>query len=62
MPVATDSGAMSPNLMVTREPVGPAVDKSDTVGTKAVSDGVIIIIVAWSVLFALAYSLRAHNI
>jgi hypothetical protein len=52
----------SPDLMTSREPVGPATDKSNTIGAVAVNDALIIITLAWATLFFLAYSLRAHNI
>ena len=51
------------NLVTTRTPVGPSDEsKSKTAGNQAVIDGVIIIAISWAIIFALAYSLRAHNI
>jgi hypothetical protein len=61
--MATEQGSGSPVLATTREPVGPSVagDKG-TNGDRAVMDSVIMVLVAWGILFALMYSLRAHNI
>ena len=51
------------NLVTSRTPVGPKdVSEQKTAGNQAVIDSIIIICIAWAVLFALVYSLRAHNI
>jgi hypothetical protein len=62
MPMATETDV--PNrLTMSREPKGPsrAGDKGSP-GDLAFKDAVLVIIVAWSVLLLLAYTLRAHNI
>lgn len=53
----------SPRLATTREPVGPRVagDKGSP-GDRALMDAIIMVVVAWAVLFFLAWSLRSHNI
>jgi len=63
MPTAVDDAGGSPNLNVTRQPVGPSVPGAKgTAGDKALMDGVVIVGIAWAILFLLAFSLRAHNI
>lgn len=50
-------------LTVSREPVGPkrSGDKG-TMGDRALMDAVLIVGVAWAVLFVLAFSLHRHNV
>lgn len=63
MPLAKEIGSGSPVLAVTREPVGPDTPGSKgTPGDRAVMDAVLIVAIAWGVLFFLIYSLRSHNI
>lgn len=61
--LASEFPKTRPDLAVTREPVGPKdapSEKSD--GSRAVMDAVIVVGVAWAVLFFLVFSLRSHNI
>jgi hypothetical protein len=61
MPVSTDE-ALVPTLTVSRE-VGPRADvDGKSVGAVALRDALIIVLVAWAILFALFWSLRSHNI
>ncbi len=63
MGLSKDEGSGSPALHVSREPVGPrSAAKKDTNGDRAVRDALIIVGIAWAVLFFLAFSLRSHNI
>lgn len=63
MPIAKENGSGSPELAVTREPVGPnTAGAKGTNGDKALIDAVIIVAIAWLILFFLAYSLRKHNV
>jgi hypothetical protein len=50
-------------LTVAREPKGPkrAGDPGST-GDQALMDALIIVLLAWALLFFLAFSLRRHNI
>lgn len=59
----TEESRVGNPIVMTREPAGPkrGGDKG-TVGDMAVMDAVIIVGVAWLVLFFLAVSLRRHNI
>jgi uncharacterized protein HemY len=53
----------APTLVTSRTPVGPTVSGSaQSMGGMAVNDAIIIIVVAWAVLFLLVFSLRRHNI
>ena len=61
--IATEHDKTRPDLAVTRTPVGPnGVEKTKTDGSAAVVDAVIVVGIAWAVLFFLVFSLRAHNI
>ena len=63
MPILSEVSSGSPNLITSREPVGPAVKGAPgSAGEMAVRDALIIIGVAWVILFFLMFSLRAHNI
>lgn len=63
MGVEKESPRQSPTLVTSREPVGPRVagDKGSP-GDRAFMDAVLIVGIAWAVLFFLAWSLRSHNI
>lgn len=62
MPMATESEGRV-DLMTSREPKGPkrAGDKG-TMGDIAFKDALLVVVVAWLVLFFLAYTLRRNNI
>jgi hypothetical protein len=64
MPIAKDTGSVPPTLVVSRTPVGPATTDAgkNSVGDYAVNDALIIIGIAWAVVFLLMFSLRQHNI
>ena len=63
MPFATEDDRQGRSIQTTREPVGPKnAGSKGSVGDVAVMDAIALVIVAWLVLFALAYSLRHHNI
>lgn len=50
-------------IQTTREPVGPKrAGAKGSVGDQAVMDAVLIVAIAWGILFALAWSLRKHNV
>jgi hypothetical protein len=50
-------------LTTTREPKGPVRKGAPgSVGDTALRDALIMVGVAWAVLFVLAFTLRAHNI
>ena len=63
MAMITENQRMGNPIVTTREPVGPkkAGDKG-TIGDMAVMDAVIIVGIAWLILFFLAFSLRRHNV
>lgn len=53
----------APTLVTERIPVGPEdTKKSKTDGDRAVTDALIIVLLAWAVLFFLIFTLRRHNI
>lgn len=61
MPIGKDDGRPTPSLVTSREPQGPrTADKS--VGTQGLTDALIIVGIAWAVLFVLVFSLRVHNV
>jgi hypothetical protein len=62
MGTSTEHAKTAPDLAVTRTPVGPDVAKPKTDGDFAVMDAVLIVAVAWAILFALMFSLRSYNI
>ena len=52
-----------PSLSISREPIGPKTAGSKgTPGDMAVTDAVIIVAIAWIILFGFSFSLRAHNV
>lgn len=61
MPMGTESD--EPNrLNVTREPKGPVrAGAKGTRGDQALMDAILIVVIAWAILFFLAFSLRNHN-
>ncbi len=63
MPLATEEERVGNPLKTTREPKGPkrSGDRG-TVGDQALMDALIIVLVAWAIIFFLAFSLRRHNI
>lgn len=63
MPMATESERVGDPIITTREPKGPkrSGDKG-TVGDVALMDALLIVGIAWAVLFLLAFSLRRHNV
>lgn len=55
---------MTPHkLRTSREPVGPkrGGDKG-TIGDMALKDAVMIVVIAWLIVFSLGFSLRRHSI
>lgn len=66
--LATEPESTSPPLAGTapgsaREPKRkPAPGERGSIGDKAVIDGLVIVVAAWTILFFLAYSLRHHNV
>jgi hypothetical protein len=63
MPMATEDERQGNPLVTAREPKGPkrASDKG-SVGDVALMDALLIVGIAWAVLFLLAFSLRRHNV
>lgn len=63
MPIRTESREPT-RLNTEREPVGvePKNGARGSVGDKAVMDAIVIVLIAWAVLFFLVFSLRRHNI
>lgn len=53
-----------PNLTVSREPVGSNKSSMATksIGDQALMDAVVIVAIAWLILFSFSFSLRHHNI
>lgn len=63
MPMAKDDAGGTPDLTTTRNPVGPSTPGAKgTAGDKALTDGLIIVGIAWAVLLFLVWSLRSFNI
>lgn len=63
MPTVKDMAGEVRSLTVSRDPVDPqSIQKSKSIGDQAVMDAVVIVLIAWAVLFALAWSLRSHNV
>jgi hypothetical protein len=53
----------APSLTTTRTPVGPdTATTPKTLGEQAFKDAIILIVVAWLILFFLFFSLRRHNV
>lgn len=63
MPIRNEEDRQSQPINMTREPVGPknAASKG-SVGDVALMDSLIIVGVAWLVVFFFAFSLRRHNV
>lgn len=63
MPIRNEEDRQSQPINMTREPVGPknAASKG-SVGDVALMDALIIVGVAWAILFMLTFSLRRHNV
>ena len=63
MPLGMEDKEVGRRIQVTREPVGPknAASKG-SVGDQALMDALLIVIVAWAILFFLSFSLRRHNV
>lgn len=66
MPIATDDSRQVPPVLATsNEPKVTKRDKNGapvSVGTQALNDALILIVICWAILIFLAWSLRAHNI
>lgn len=63
MPMVKEDERVGRSIVTSREPVGPknAASKGSP-GDVALMDAVAIVLVAWVILFFLAFSLRRHNI
>lgn len=63
MPLVSEQDFVSQQIKTSREPVGPKTAGSKgTVGDQAVMDAIIIVGVAWLIIFSLWFSLRSHNV
>jgi len=63
MPMATEVPTGRPDLVTSREPVGPVLaGAKGTPGDRAFMDALAIVIAAWLVLFLIAFSLRKHTV
>jgi hypothetical protein len=63
MPMESEAPSGRPSLKVSREPKGPAQPgEKGSMGDRAFMDAVIIVGIAWAVLFALVFSLRGANV
>ena len=63
MPMATEDNRQGRAITGVREPVGPKKAGSPgTMGDQALRDALIMVLIAWAILFALAFTLRRHNI
>lgn len=63
MPLFKEDERQGRPIVSTREPVGPknAASKGSP-GDVALMDAIAIVVIAWVVLFLIAFSLRRHNI
>lgn len=63
MPMATEENRQSRPGVFAREPVGPknAASKG-SIGDVALRDAITIVVIAWLIVFLLAFSLRRHNV
>jgi hypothetical protein len=63
MPMATEEQHTSRPGVFTREPTGPknAASKG-SIGDVALRDAITIVVIAWLIVFFLAFSLRRHNV
>lgn len=63
MPMVTEESRVGQPISVAREPVGPKnAGSKGSVGDIALKDALIIVGVAWFIVFFLAFSLRRHNV
>lgn len=63
MPFGTEPERQGQTASFSREPVGPKnAGSKGSVGDTALMDAIAIIVIAWVVLFFLAFSLRRHNV
>jgi len=63
MPVAMEDERQGRPITTTREPVGPKnAGSKGSPGDVALMDAVMIVGIAWAILFLLFFSLRRHNI
>jgi hypothetical protein len=63
MPFATEDDRQGRPIITTREPVGPKnAGSKGSLGDVALMDAIAIVVLAWVVLFLLAFSLRGHNV
>lgn len=63
MPVATEDARVGRPIVTSREPVGPKnAGSKGSPGDVALMDAITIVIIAWAILFVLAFSLRRHNV
>lgn len=59
----SESDRVGSPITTTREPVGPKnAGSKGSVGDQALMDSIVIVGIAWVVLFGLMFSLRRHNI
>ncbi len=63
MPMGTEPEHVNNVLTTSREPKGPKRSGDPgTVGDQALMDALLIVLLAWALLFMLVFSLRRHNI
>lgn len=63
MPTATEDSTGAPRLAQGRDPKWkPADSGKGSVGDRALTDGLIIVGIAWGIVFFLMLSLNAHNV
>jgi len=63
MPMQSETDRMGQPVRVSNEPVGPKnAGAKGSVGDTALMDAVVIVGIAWAIVFVLMFSLRRHNI
>jgi hypothetical protein len=63
MPMGTEPEQVNNVLTMSREPKGPKrAGDPGSVGDQALMDALIIVALAWALLFLLTFTLRRHNI
>lgn len=63
MPMGIEDERQGRPIVTSREPVGPKGPGSKgSPGDVALMDAITIVVIAWAILFILAFSLRRHNI
>ena len=63
MPMGTEPEQINNVLNTSREPKGPKrAGDPGSVGDQALMDALLIVLLAWALLFMLMFSLRRHNI